>query len=402
MINVYAPLNTLGYGVHAINWLDALDHQDVDFGFRPLGGIQLGKSVYHTAVKDVIMPHEITDFDAPTIVLWHHHDLARYRGTPLIGYTVFETSELIPKHVYELSQLDAIWVPSQWAKEVLLQYSELDPNKIFVVPEGVNPVIYNNTPPPDTGFAPYFKELIGERYAILSAGKFEMRKGNEIILDLMCKKLVHGVTPTCLIAMWDNPFQPELMQNVMDNLSSPANGFFPDKQLMSKTGLPILNSLNGDHRIILLPRAFDEWDLASIYKLADLAIFPYCAEGWNLPLIETLACGTRCVATNYSGPTEYLPDTDCTLIEDYTLEVADDGYWFRGDVGKWAVVDYEKLYDLVIPLILEGKGISNTCAAEVLTKWNWEQAALKSIEALSAIGIEVETNDRTKRTDTEV
>jgi len=390
MINIYAPLNTLGYGVHALNWTGALHQLGVELGFRPIGvagGLQ--NSFYVDIFNKAIANHPVTDFDAPTIVLWHENDLARYRGTPLIGYTVFETNQLRNNHVYELSQLDAIWVVSHWAKEVLEQYDELK-EKVYVVPEGVHAGIYKREKSEEDrellqGFSEALDEIIGDRYAIVSLGKYEKRKNNDLILELMDKRFKNGITPICLFALWDNPFMPDYGQNIMEHME--GIHYFIDQELSSKAGIPVFNSIAGGHRIVLFPRRLTEIHLAEIYRKSDLGLFPYRSEGWNLPLIECLACGTRCIATNYSGPTEYLPDTDATLIEDFEMVTADDGMWFRGDVGTWPEFSAETLYEISNPIILEGKGIRNKCAETIAQKWSWIEAAKKSIEALNQLDI---------------
>ena len=68
------------------------------------------------------------------------------------------------------------------------------------------------------------------------------------------------------------------------------------------------------------------------------------------------------------------------------MKTADDGLWFRGNVGEWAVVDYEKLYELVSPVILEGKNIRNTCSEKIIKKWDWkESATVATIAALEQV-----------------
>lgn len=380
MINIYGPINTLGYGIHTTNFAYALKQKGYDVRFRPIGTISNYNSDYLPMAKD-LLETRIEDFDAPTIVLWHQQDVARYRGTPLIGYTVFETQKLSEDDVKELSNLTYIFVVSEWAKNVLEQYDELK-DKVYVVPEGVEETIYSPNAP-TTEASQAIAQAIGDRYCILSIGKYEKRKGTDKILELMEKKIKNGMTQVCLLAMWHNPFIQNFDGGLVQKLADA--GFFLDNELSNEMGMPIFDSLSGGHRIIYLPRGFTEVQLASIYHLADLGIFPYCAEGWNLPLLDVLACGTPCIATNYSGPTEYLGDTDCTLIEEFEMVPAEDEMWFDGTLGDWAEVSIDHLYDLVVKHFANGKGIRNECAEKVIENWSWDKAAEKAKAILDEI-----------------
>jgi glycosyltransferase involved in cell wall biosynthesis len=46
--------------------------------------------------------------------------------------------------------------------------------------------------------------------------------------------------------------------------------------------------------------------MADIYRSSHCFVFPSKGEGWGLPLIEAISCGTPFIATPYSGPLQYL------------------------------------------------------------------------------------------------
>jgi glycosyltransferase involved in cell wall biosynthesis len=386
MVNIYCPISILGYGIHAFNFTRAMIKAGIDMRVRQNGTGNINCSVY---TEDMVNHSQrfIEDFNAPTIVLNHCHDLARYRGSPLIGYTVFETSEIKPEYVREMAACDKIWVVSKWAKEILAKYSEIKQDNVAIVREGVDIDIYNDNPIVEDDFTSGVKKLIGDRFAIINVGKFEKRKGTQIILDMMDKKIKNGITPVCLLGSWDNPFTGERVETIAKKVTE--IGFYPNKALITEYGLGIFDSLKGNHRIVIFPRVLSEPMLANLYRLSDLGVFPYAAEGWCLPLIECLACGTRAVATNYSGATEFLPDTDCILINDFTMEPANDEFWFHGDVGDWAVVGVEALYESVSKAIFEGSGVRNTCSEKLLDNWNWDNAAKVAITELRSYGCEI-------------
>jgi glycosyltransferase involved in cell wall biosynthesis len=73
-------------------------------------------------------------------------------------------------------------------------------------------------------------------------------------------------------------------------------------------------------------------------KQSDCGVFPSRAEGWNLELLEMMACGKQVIATNYSAHTEFCSEDNSYLIHIEDLETAYDGVFFNGSHGRWAAL----------------------------------------------------------------
>jgi len=410
MLNIHAPFNSLGFGVHATNWVKALDKRGFKLGIKPIGQMQIDEQF-----NEFIFKNKMVTFDNPTVALWHPHDIAKYRGTPLIGYTVFETSELTPFEILELAALDAIWVPSQWALDILNKYSELDHVKKFIVPEGVDPdkyhaVNYSTLVQRIEGAEPELNEVIDsiaqqdeQRFVMISVGKFEERKGCEQLLEAISKNI--RTTPICLIALWDDPFD-RYFYDVNSTKIFGNHMFFPNPAASPAPTIRVYDHVDAGHRLIFMPRALTDEQLVQMYSYADLGVFPYKGEGWNLPLIECLACETRVIATDYSGPTEYLhklvnpEDEDAQaecgvrLLRGHAMATANDGRWFRGDRGEWAEPSSERLISLLIDEISLGRGGDNTVREALVEQFSWDKAAERTEEVLKEMGLEVEYKEK--------
>ena len=88
---------------------------------------------------------------------------------PRIGYTVWDSTKL-PDHWAEpLAMVDRIWVPSDWARGVLAD-NDVDPERVDVMPEGVNATVFR----PDGPVAINVAKLPGFKF--INVGKFEDRK----------------------------------------------------------------------------------------------------------------------------------------------------------------------------------------------------------------------------------
>lgn len=82
---------------------------------------------------------------------------------------------------------------------------------------------------------------------------------------------------------------------------------------------------------ILFPGFVDDKDLPVLYSLADLFVFPSLYEGFGLPPLEAMACGTPVVASDNSSLPEVLgqaallvPAEDTTAIVDAMARVLGD------------------------------------------------------------------------------
>ena len=99
------------------------------------------------------------------------------------------------------------------------------------------------------------------------------------------------------------------------------------------------------NKIKILPRVNTQAELRGLFSQTDFGVFPSHAEGWNLEILELMACGIPCIATNYSGHTEFLNQDNSLLVLPDGMEDAHDalgGKWFRGQ-GQWCSFSAENL-----------------------------------------------------------
>jgi len=52
--------------------------------------------------------------------------------------------------------------------------------------------------------------------------------------------------------------------------------------------------------------------LAIRYSACDCTLLTTAGEGWGFPIVESLACGTSCVTTDYGAGQEHVPE-DCRV-----------------------------------------------------------------------------------------
>jgi glycosyltransferase involved in cell wall biosynthesis len=59
-------------------------------------------------------------------------------------------------------------------------------------------------------------------------------------------------------------------------------------------------------QIVVLTEQLAMNELSGLYKAADAFVLPTRGEGWGRPIMEAMAMGLLTIATNWSGPTDFM------------------------------------------------------------------------------------------------
>lgn len=365
-LNIYSPINKLGYGQHAYGYINAL-LKYYEINHIPIGQIQCEDYEFLNKLKK--------DFDRniPSIMIFHENYVNQFIGKPLIAYPVFEGTIIDEYSKKLLSQLDYIFVTSKWAKQVLLNNNIKSDDTIFVIREGVDYNKYNikDSKYIDTG-----------KFTFITVGKHEVRKNTDLIIETFIDEFRDK--ECALIAHTYNIFTKKF------------TGIDPTKKgfLLTEDNDKYFKFTYGDCDIYFT-KPIENKDLSDLYNSANIGIFPSRTEGWNLGLIESLACGLPCIATNITGQSEYLDSAaihdlqGILLIEknELKLEPMHDGVWFNnGEKGEWYVISPELLRNKIsIAYSNYDKFNKKDISSHIINNFKWEFCADKTKEVLDAI-----------------
>ena len=355
MINIIAPINQLGYGITGLNLSKAL-HQVSDVSLWPISTPQVTNQLDSDLVSRMLNNSLRPDFSAPCIRIWHQHDMSQFVGNGLkIGFPIFELDAFTNIEKHHLGHLDKIFVCSHWAKDVISDNISITEENIHVIPLGVDSTICKMQP------------SHASKTIFFNCGKWEVRKGHDILVSAFEKSFSEN-DEVELWMMCDNPFYSPAEQKEWENLYT-----------SSKIG--------GKVRII--NRVDTQEEVYNIMSSTDCGVFPSRAEGWNLELLEMMACGKHVIATDYSAHTEFCTQDNSSLVTIDDKEVAYDGKWFTGNGGEWAKIGDDQT-DQLVTYMREihnkkqsgSRGI-NTSGLRTARKLNWSNSASKVIEAIN-------------------
>jgi autotransporter strand-loop-strand O-heptosyltransferase len=286
----------------------------------------------------------------------HHLFYDDYVG-PKIAYNVWE-STLQPKHFFDkLLEYDELWVPSKWQKKCTIDQGYPE-EKIKVIPEGVDSHVFfpnPNVKHPMTSDG---------RFKFFLVGRWDYRKSIKEIIETFLKTFSKE-EPVDLIITVDNPFSND--------------GLETTEQRLEHYGLE-------DERIKVLhfPSRVDYVDI-----LKSCNVFVSCArsEGWNLPLIESMACGTPSIYSNCSGQLEFALNKGLPVRILGELPVSASSYnHFNDAVGNYYEPDFEDLSRVMrysyenYESVRKGALIDSEWIRE---NFNWERVALNAVSTIT-------------------
>jgi glycosyltransferase involved in cell wall biosynthesis len=372
-IQVFCPINNTGYGIHSINFVTALSRM-YKIRVYPISGVDYQSVPRNSPIPSLINDGDSFDPKLLSIKLWHDHDMATFAGSPRIAYTVFELDNLSERGWNHLNSCDYVWVVSSWAKQVLMH--RIPEKRIFVVPEGCDSSLFEYSE---------FNETDNGTPKFLSIGKLELRKGHMAILDAL-PMLSRAID---VYAHWDNPF---LSGDYIGSALS-KKGWRKEPEIIALPDLPQVTLYKYTKEgcrstVYVTTRRFSsQTPIRELMKHCDFGLYPYFAEGWNLPLIECLSSGMPCIATNYSGPTQYLEVDHYYPIRAFTKSFANDGVFFRKANGRWCVVEPETIAESIEDFLSDYSRLSQMSKnlKGFGQRWSWENVAEKADQAIREV-----------------
>ncbi len=190
-----------------------------------------------------------------------------------VGFTMLEVDGFPKEWVRQANEMDEIWVPSQFNLEGFLN-SGLK-KQIYKIPLGVDTNYFN----------PYIKSVPNtSEFVFLSVFEWGERKNPWTLLSTF-NQTFSSKEPVRLVAKINNR-DPSI------------------KVLEEIRKLRLRDS--GGRIYFIFNRNFPYYQMPLLYRSCDCYVSASRGEGWDMPLMEAMACGKPVIAPLWGGVTEYL------------------------------------------------------------------------------------------------
>lgn len=230
-----------------------------------------------------------------------------------------------------LRAADAVIAVSEKTRDDLIKVFRAEPKRVTVIPNGIGEEFRNDY---DQDYLSKVRAqlMLPERY-ILHVGVVEVKKNIGVLLQAAAPLIKRGLVDGVVLAGRD--------------------GLGADKirGLANKLGLG-----NRAHFLGFVPQEL----LPGVYNLANAVVFPSLYEGFGLPVLEAMACGTPVITSNISSLPEVAGDAALLVSPNNSEEL------------KQALE--RVLTDERLRASLREKGLTR------VQEFTWEKTAAKHIE----------------------
>ncbi len=258
-------------------------------------------------------------------------------------------------------EADEIWTPSNFSRNAFIN-SGLDPDKVQVIPNGVDPRIFS--PKGEVPALPTQKS-----FKFLYVGGTIYRKGIDVLLDAYVRAF-SSKDDVCLVikdiggsTYYRGRNAEEIINQIRQNPNAPE--------------------------ILYSKSAISEEQIAELYRACDVLVSPYRGEGFSMPTIEAMACGIPVMVSKGGATEDFVDETVGWFIPTTQEGIGDtiDGHELTGP-GYMLKPNGDALVELLQEVYSQpqqriDKGIR--AALRARTQWTWNKATMRILSRLDTM-----------------
>jgi glycosyltransferase involved in cell wall biosynthesis/SAM-dependent methyltransferase len=207
-----------------------------------------------------------------------------FRMSNAIGMTVWETDAMPTQWRNALSHVMEVWLPCEFNVST---FSRELRSPVFKLPHAILPVDYNGSvPEPD-----HFLKVSRQDFIFYSIFEWQDRKSPHGLIESFLRAFPHQSDVVLILKA--NPHAAQVAERALSEAKQ---------------------KIHSSARVQLRCEAWGDGQIEALHRRGNCYVSLHRGEGWGYPLFEAARRGTPVIATNYSGPLDYLSHENHYLV----------------------------------------------------------------------------------------
>ena len=274
---IIKALNKAEIPVSLINYDIETNHRHEDATFQ-----DFSSDAIHPINLVLLGPSEAKN------VITHYPDNGFFKDKYNIFYLNWESEYISPEFIENLNFYDEIWVPAQYVKDTMANFSDIP---VSVIPYPIDIKINNEKDPEVEDFYP------NNSFNFLFMFDYNSSLERKNTLNL--------------ISAFEKAFGKEDESVSLIIKTSKSTKFQEEKKSLEARAAGFKN-------IKIVEKIFEKQTLHKIIKNCDAYISLHRSEGFGLTMAEAMYFGNPVIATNYSGNLQFM-NAENSFLVDYTM-----------------------------------------------------------------------------------
>lgn len=247
-----------------------------------------------------------------------------------------------------------IVTPSAWSRDRLVD-GGMDPAGIRVVPHGVKADTFTPLQAADRAAGRAALGVADDEILFLNVGVATWNKGLDLLVKAFAR--VRRQHPRARLLLKDHKALYGIgADRTLAHVSRDNPGLI-DSQVLA--GISVVSG------------SLDQGQLRALYGVADAYVSPYRAEGFNLPVLEAMACGTPVIVTGGGATDDFCPPALSVRLPSREGTKADEPAMF----GRFLVPDHDALVQAMTD-VAEGRVLRDAperqaARARLVAQYSW-------------------------------
>lgn len=251
---------------------------------------------------------------------------------------------------------DLVVTPSRWSRDKLIE-AGFPEERVHIVPHGISDLAFTPLDPPEIDNVRISLGLASDEFAFLNLGALTRNKGFHLLIRAF--SILRAERPQLRLILKDAASLYGITVEAAIKHYVQLHGALAQEVLES---------------ILIVPSALSLSDMRRLYGGADCYVAPYLAEGFNLPVLESIACGTPVIATAGGSTDDFCSDAttlgvESTRVPNSTLGLNIPGVHLQPDLES-LLAQMRKAVDFPRKLSPEFR----SGVAAVHRDWSWRNA----------------------------